>query len=115
MSPNFPSNYPSHSTCDWTIKSDPYQQIVLTFEDFEIEMHSECRYDYLLIRDGKKKDAKVIGKYCGRNSPNIIRAKTNAIRLELISDSTTERKGFKATWKFERKESVTPSGMDIKF
>ena len=75
-----------------------------------MEMHSDCRYDYLQIKDGDNDDARVVGQFCGRNSPNVVRAKTNALRLELISDSTTERKGFKASWKWERKESVTPSG-----
>lgn len=109
QSTNFPLPYEASSSCKWTIKTDAYHEIILTFEFFELEQHSVCRYDYVIIKDGATKKAKEIGKYCGRNSPGTIKATGNVLQVMFVSDTTTQRKGFKATWKLNRKTSVTPS------
>lgn len=115
QSTNFPLPYEASSSCKWTIKTDAYHEIILTFEFFELEQHSVCRYDYVIIKDGATKKAKEIGKYCGRNSPGTIKATGNVLQVMFVSDTTTQRKGFKATWKLNQKTSVTPSGMSLLF
>lgn len=51
-SPNYSKDktYPTNSNCRWVIETDTDYEINLKFEDFKLESHSECRYDYVTIK-----------------------------------------------------------------
>ena len=51
-SPGYPYAYPRQSECDWLIRAEAGYVISLTFEDFDVESHSDtkCPYDALRVR-----------------------------------------------------------------
>ena len=99
QSPNFPNNYPASSHCIWILESNSSHKIVLNFKDFDLEKHIECRYDYVVVKDGRTRNAKVIAQYCGSEIPQEITTNGSALYVEFVSDTSTQNKGFKATWK----------------
>jgi len=64
-SPYFPSNYPNSRECVYVVEQPPGVTITLNFEEFDVESHDECRYDYLEVRDGDNENSSVIGRFCG--------------------------------------------------
>ena len=46
-SPNFPGRYPHSRNCVWTIQVPRGRRVTLRFDNFNIESHSNCRYDYV--------------------------------------------------------------------
>ena len=62
-SPNFPKNYPVNFDCEWIITVPHTHALTLTFEEFNIEQGSKCKYDYVEVRDGAKKDARLVGEW----------------------------------------------------
>jgi len=106
QTPNFPSNYPSGKSCVWTIKKKAFHSLTLTFKSFALERHSRCRYDYVLVKHGQDDQGK---KYCGNNSPGVIKATKKQLIIEFKSDSSNERKGFRAEWKQEPTKEIPQS------
>ena len=54
-SPGYPNkyNYPNDvNSCITTLYANEGQPIALEFEEFDIEDHSRCRYDYLEVLNG---------------------------------------------------------------
>ena len=73
-SPGYPQNYPENRLCVWIIHvPDADSTIHLKFQTFAIESHPQCRYDYILIRDGDSQLAPILGKFCGSMIPNDIK------------------------------------------
>ena len=54
MSPNFPEEYPTNSNCSWVVTSPPGYQVAFHFDQFEIERHDTCQYDFIEVRDGPR-------------------------------------------------------------
>ncbi|KAJ8337763.1 hypothetical protein SKAU_G00367290 [Synaphobranchus kaupii] len=48
-SPNYPNSYPHYANCSWTITATMGNTINYTFQAFNLEQHSLCRYDYVKI------------------------------------------------------------------
>jgi cubilin len=48
-SPDYPNPYPHRRECIWTITVATGMSVELTIEDFDLESHSECRYDVLEV------------------------------------------------------------------
>ena len=96
-SANWPGNYPN----DLDQELDPIvvaQGIVIfiEFTDFDIEDHSSCGYDYLMIEDG---DGTVLmEKSCGTSLPANIRSKTNVVKLRFKTDDSEVRRGWRFMW-----------------
>ena len=68
----------------------------LQFLDFNLEASSQCRWDWLKIRDGDDASAIQIGeKLCGDQSPNPIVSSGNALYIYFHSDGSVESSGFK--------------------
>ena len=109
-SPNYPENYPASSNCQYLIKTDGFNEIVLTFQDFDLEPHKECRYDYVQVRNGGNIDSEIIGKYCGDDNPGVIKSTGTALLIEFVSDTNTQATGFKASWKMKKKVSEKVEG-----
>jgi len=49
MSPNYPDAYPHLTDCIWRIAVAPRHRVVLTFNDFELENATNCRFDYVAV------------------------------------------------------------------
>ena len=85
----------------------------MNFEDFKLESHSECKYDYVTISGSQ---INLREKYCGETSPHkknsqrLIKSVGNKLVIEFVSDTSKQERGFKARWWITKKSSVTPSG-----
>lgn len=73
----------------------------LTFDTFELEPESVCKYDYVLIRDGSSASDHMIGKFCGSSKPATITSSGRSLWVEFRSDSSDRRPGFLARWETE--------------
>lgn len=69
---------------------DAGKKVMLTFESFDLEPHSSCGYDYVLV--SKK-------KYCGSTKPGPITSSSNKMTVTFHSDSSVNHRGFSAAWK----------------
>ena len=101
-SPNYPNNYDPHDDCGWLLEVDNNHAVKLTFEDFDVEPHSNCSYDHVSIYDGNSIDAPLLLVHCGQNlpEPNSISSTGNQMFVRLKADGSVSSKGFKAN--FER-------------
>ncbi|KAF7988031.1 hypothetical protein HCN44_007525 [Aphidius gifuensis] len=103
-SPNYPQNYQASVDCVRVLEADEGMLLKLDFRDiFELEAanndkETECRFDYLEVRDGKYGFSTLIKKYCGTNFPPEIISKSRYLWLHFHSDDTIEYQGFKAIW-----------------
>lgn len=55
-----------------------------------------CKYDFVEVRSGLSPDAKLHGKFCGSETPEVITSQSNDMRVEFKSDNTVSKRGFKA-------------------
>lgn len=72
-----------------------------------------CRYDYVEIKD---KDDVVLGKFCGRKTPETITSSSNVMWVEFHSDHTQSRRGFSAVYYagIDQKLGVIKSVQELK-
>ena len=49
-SPSYPGEYAHNRVCTWTIEVIPGRSVQLTFDDFDIEQHQQCAYDYVEVK-----------------------------------------------------------------
>ncbi|KAL7638238.1 UNVERIFIED_CONTAM: hypothetical protein RMT77_010802 [Armadillidium vulgare] len=96
FSPNYPDYYPSRKDCVWQFTTTPGHRIKLVFDEFEMEPHQECTYDHIVLYDGETSEAPVLGRYCGAKVPHPIVASSNQMFMVFKSDSSVQRKGFRA-------------------
>lgn len=95
-SPNYPELYPNRKDCTWLFTTTPGHRIKLNYDDFELELHPDCAYDYISVFDGSGTKNKTLGKFCGSKSPHPIMSTSNEMFMVFKSDGSVQRKGFKA-------------------
>lgn len=108
-SPSYPEDYPKNKRCLWKITGPKGQRISLKFNDFQLEgnVQGVCRYDYVEIKD---KDDVVLGKFCGRKTPQTITSSSNVMWVEFHSDHTQSRRGFSAVYYADEDECQNNKG-----
>nr|XP_026499988.1 uncharacterized protein LOC113403619 [Vanessa tameamea] len=93
--------YYSDLNCVTVIRGPEGHVVELTFVDqFHIEYHPDCSYDYLEIRDGQRGYAKLLGKVCGEAFPRQIITTGPNVWLKFHSDDTIEYEGFQINVRF---------------
>ncbi|XP_063985313.1 cubilin homolog [Diachasmimorpha longicaudata] len=97
-SPAWPRRYAFDRECTWIIEAPTKMQIKLVVDSFHMESSSDCRYDYLEIRNGAHSTSPLIGKYCGDDIPATINSFTNFLYLKFKSDGSISGRGFEITW-----------------
>ena len=55
-----------------------------------------CKYDFVEVRSGLSPDARLHGKFCGSEMPEVITSQSNNMRVEFKSDNTVSKRGFRA-------------------
>ncbi|MEJ1276393.1 tolloid-like [Cricetulus griseus] len=95
-SPGWPKEYPTNKNCVWQVVAPTQYRISLQFEAFELEGNDVCKYDFVEVRSGLSPDAKLHGKFCGSETPEVITSQSNNMRVEFKSDNTVSKRGFKA-------------------
>ena len=84
---------------------EPGSCIELNFTDFELEdpvtneERTECKYDYLKVRDGRYSFSKQLWKGCGKKKPGVLRSSGNKMTIYFRSDESSNYRGFLATWR----------------
>ena len=72
------------------------ERVRIKFEEFDVEPHLSCRYDYLEVRDGDSSSSSVIGsKLCGDIIPDAIESSGSSMTLVFHTDSSARAAGFK--------------------
>lgn len=74
------------------------QKIKVDFIEFEVEPHSTCSYDRLIMRNGPNITSEMVGTYCGTSAPpSFVSTSTGGeLTFEFISDVSTTGSGWKA-------------------
>ncbi|CAL4078181.1 unnamed protein product, partial [Meganyctiphanes norvegica] len=92
QSPNFPSNYPTSSRCQWEITCNTKDTTSLRYicPTFELESSSGCANDKLIVTQQGNRDEK-----CGTDSPDGTITSTGWTRLTFVSNAQTTAKGFR--------------------
>ncbi|XP_041824165.1 cubilin [Melanotaenia boesemani] len=97
-SPGWPDIYPHNMDCTIILKAPQNSYISFFFNQFDLESHSSCSFDYLEIRNGSTADSPLIGRFCGSILPNPIFPQSNQLYMRFKSDFSMARDGFDATW-----------------
>uniref|UniRef100_A0A3B4F981 Cubilin n=1 Tax=Pundamilia nyererei TaxID=303518 RepID=A0A3B4F981_9CICH len=97
-SPGWPDIYPNNMDCTIILKAPQNNYISFFFNNFDVESHSNCQFDYLEIRNGSTADSPLIGKFCGSTLPSPVFPQSNQLYLRFKSDFSYSRDGFDATW-----------------
>uniref|UniRef100_A0A8B9GL35 Cubilin n=1 Tax=Amazona collaria TaxID=241587 RepID=A0A8B9GL35_9PSIT len=99
MSPNYPMPYYHNSECYWLLQGNRGTPFEIQFEQFHLEYHPQCNFDYLAVYDGNSSNARQLGKFCGSQIPQLIRSSGENVYVKLRTDSTLQGGGFLATYK----------------
>nr|XP_046226989.1 cubilin [Scatophagus argus] len=97
-SPGWPDIYPHNMDCIIILKAPQNTYISFFFNNFDVESHSSCNFDYLEIRNGSTADSPLIDRLCGSTLPSPIFPQSNLLYLRFKSDFSHARDGFEATW-----------------
>ncbi|KAL0605462.1 Procollagen C-endopeptidase enhancer 1 [Plecturocebus cupreus] len=99
--PNWPeSDYPPGISCSWHIIAPRDQVIALTFEKFDLEPDTYCRYDSVSVFNGAvSDDSRRLGKFCGDAVPGSISSEGNELLVQFVSDLSVTADGFSASYK----------------
>uniref|UniRef100_A0A672HTS6 Cubilin (intrinsic factor-cobalamin receptor) n=1 Tax=Salarias fasciatus TaxID=181472 RepID=A0A672HTS6_SALFA len=96
-SPSYPASYPSNVDCSWVISVDSSHRVLLNFTDLDIEIHSNCSWDYVAVHDGPSSSSPLLARVCGLSAPPIVSTQ-NIIYVRFRSDSSRNHRGFRATF-----------------
>ncbi|XP_028288640.1 cubilin [Parambassis ranga] len=97
-SPGWPDTYPHNIDCTIILKAPEGNFISFFFDNFDLESHSSCQFDYLEVRNGSTADSPLIGRFCGNTLPSPIFPQSHLLYLRFKSDVSQTRDGFEATW-----------------
>ena len=100
ISPNYPNNYNANDDCGWLLEVDNTHVVQFQFEDFDVEPHSNCSYDYVALYDGVSTDAPLLLLHCGKElpSPAVISSSGSQMYVRMKADGSVASKGFKANF-----------------
>lgn len=62
----------------------------------QLQLHYECRNDFLEIRDGPIESSPLIGKYCGEDISKYINSTGQHLFVKFVSDRYYQERGFSA-------------------
>ena len=93
-SPNYPSSYEPGKDCRTTIRF--LNRVLLRFLSFDVEKHSSCNYDYLIVYDGPDDSSSQIGtKLCGNTKPTEVESSGNTVHISFHTDGSVQKAGFR--------------------
>ncbi|XP_019640957.1 PREDICTED: A disintegrin and metalloproteinase with thrombospondin motifs 18-like [Branchiostoma belcheri] len=95
QAPNYPNEYDSNSRCKWYINVKPGTTVNINVLDFEVEYEANCGYDDFKIVDSVSGQFE---RYCGARTPFTFQSTGNRVVLELNSDGSVGKKGFRLSY-----------------
>ncbi|XP_070189466.1 uncharacterized protein [Littorina saxatilis] len=93
-SPSYPGYYRDYMYCTWKITAETNNVIRLTFANFSLESHPDCRYDWVEILDG----ATSRGRYCGESGPGTLTSSSNRVTVTFKTDVSITKPGFSVSY-----------------
>ncbi|XP_041361173.1 bone morphogenetic protein 1-like [Gigantopelta aegis] len=93
-SPNYPQYYPNNFECGWRINVNVSYFVELVALTFKLERTDGCSYDYLEVRDGDSKKARLLGRFCGLSKPILFSSGLH-LYLHFKSDGSHSDAGFR--------------------
>uniref|UniRef100_A0A665V841 Cubilin n=1 Tax=Echeneis naucrates TaxID=173247 RepID=A0A665V841_ECHNA len=97
--PNLDGRYEPNLDCLWTIEMPVNRVINLTFESFDLESSSTCRYDSIKVYDGDNTNFLLVGTFCGNSIPSYFVSSGNFLTIHFVTDGSVQRRGFNATYR----------------
>lgn len=83
------------------------------FSDFDVEFCStekeNCTCDYVEISDGQLLINKRLAKFCGSKTPPSVLSSGRFLRIDLVTDESNAKRGFKAHFYAVSPDGATPS------
>ncbi|XP_045520897.1 cubilin isoform X2 [Pieris brassicae] len=119
-SPRYPSNYPSHTNCTYTLVATPNEQVTVVFDHFKVRADAwnataglyggaTCSEDWVEAWWTGREGTRVpLGRWCGLATPGPLQSPRGALGLliALHTDSEAVASGFKARYVFEPAKSI---------
>ncbi|KAK7483589.1 hypothetical protein BaRGS_00025142, partial [Batillaria attramentaria] len=96
-SPGYPSNYTSRTDCVWTISVEELRTVRLSFSEIRTPT-SNCRSDFIEVRDGTDSTDVRLASYCGYGVPDPLLSSGNNLYVEMASSSSSPMIAFSASW-----------------
>jgi hypothetical protein len=93
------SNYGNNENYTITFKPRNIgQRVKVQFVEFDVESHSTCSFDYLIVYNGPDTRSPELGKYCGDNMPPVYTSTSanGELTFKFVSDGNTVGTGWKA-------------------
>ncbi|CAB3235739.1 unnamed protein product [Arctia plantaginis] len=97
-SPGSPGSYPENRDCYWHLTTTPGKRINLNFFALDIEVHSNCSFDYLAIYDGGHVTDPLLSRYCNTTQPAPVVSASSEMLIHFHSDSYGSGKGFQIAY-----------------
>ena len=95
-SPNYPNEYQNNQECGTIIRFGSGERVILEVQDFNVEHHSACVWDFVEIRDGDNANSTQIEpKLCGSDIPRPIKSSGNTLFIRFKTDDDVTHSGFK--------------------
>ena len=89
------TNYAHNQSCSYVITTSANKVINITFLEFHLEgSRDHCRYDWLQIHDGRDSTARIIGRFCGTQSPPNFVSTTNRVYMWMRTDHSVSHAGI---------------------
>ncbi|OAD59859.1 Tolloid-like protein 2 [Eufriesea mexicana] len=89
-------NYDHKTDCDWAIEAPPGKNVHLTFVTFQLELESDCNYDFVEVYSGLDTSGLLYGRYCGNSNTTDFISINEALLVRFRTDDTISNKGFMA-------------------
>ncbi|EMP36818.1 NADH-cytochrome b5 reductase 2 [Chelonia mydas] len=93
--------------CVWTLLVPEGMHILLNFSHFDVESDIFCDYDSLSVYS---KDDRLVGRFCGVDSPLPILLSSNGIKLKFVSDNKASGTGFSMVYRALSPDALPDSG-----
>ncbi len=74
----------------------PGAKVRVQFHTLDVESHSTCNYDRLLVYDGSGAQATLLGRFCGTTIPGILTSTNGPLTFHFTSDGTIAKPGWSA-------------------
>uniref|UniRef100_A0A8D0B0R0 Ovochymase 2 n=1 Tax=Salvator merianae TaxID=96440 RepID=A0A8D0B0R0_SALMN len=106
--PEYPEPfYQDNQLCIWTLLVPKGMNILLNFSRFDLESDTYCDYDSLSVIS---KEHRLLGKFCGMDSPSPVLVGSNSITLKFVSDNKEHGTGFSMIYQAIEPSTLTDSG-----
>ncbi|XP_014475365.1 PREDICTED: cubilin [Dinoponera quadriceps] len=93
-SPGHSSTYLPNMQCEWKIQLPPGERIRIAWLRFDLEVSTDCHFDFVEIYDGPDTSSNLVGRYCGSQLPPVAKSTSNILIVVFKSDWSFESEGF---------------------